>query len=303
MLEPQTIAMRKRFWDSFTGWLTDELGSDSLDFLLAAPILLVKALEQYGHHEYAVGTPLRYFRQLLAHVQKEYPLVKPFMSVAWALVSRWEVAEPVQHRPPMPEPLMHAMVALGIVWKWPLFSAATLLCFYGICRIGEILQASRRDLLTPRDLMSDDAVLYLKIRQPKSRRRGPAVQYVTVSDPVIVAFLASVWEHFDKDLKLYPGSSSGYRRRWDALLSGLGVQKFHRLTPASLRGGGCVSAHKRGLPISDLLWKMRLQHAKTLGYYLQETTAESILPSLSPECRSNISAARALLPFLLKALT
>jgi len=57
-------------------------------------------------------------------------------------------------------------------------------------------------------------------------------------------------------------------------------------------------AHKKGMQIQDLCWRMRLQHTKTLGFYLQETTAGSILPSLGVECRYNIPALRALLPIL-----
>lgn len=129
------------------------------------------------------------------------------------------------------------------------------------------------------------------------------MQYATVNEPEVVVFLTSIWQQFERDMPLYPGSAASYRRRWDSLLVMLGVQRFHRLTPGSLRGGGCVASHKRGVPVADLLWKMRLQHAKTLGYYLQEITAESILPSLTEECRCNIQAARSLLPFLLKAIT
>lgn len=301
LLEPQTIAIRKKFWDQFLRWLDNKLGNGALEQCLSAPVLLIKSLELYGHEAFVSGLPLHYYRQLLAHVQREYPLAKPFMSVAWAVVSKWEIAEPIQHRAPMPEPLLQSMVALSIVWKWPLFAAASLLCFHGICRIGEVLRARRQDLLTPTDLLSDDPVIFLRIGAPKSRRRGPNVQYATVNDPEVVSFLMATWQGFDRGMLLYPSSAASYRRRWDTLLTVIGVQRFHRLTPGSLRGGGCVAAHKRGVPVSDLLWKMRLQHAKTLGYYLQEITAESILPALSDECRANIQATRAFLPFLLKA--
>ena len=72
-----------------------------------------------------------------------------------------------------------------------------------------------------------------------------------------------------------------------------------RLTPGSLRGGGAVAAHKRGVNIADLQWRMRLGHQNTLAYYLQETTAASVLPSLSSSSRSCVLAAEACLPFFL----
>ena len=298
LLEPQTIAMRQRFWKSFEAWLFEELGDDCLDHLLTVPMLMVKALETYASVEYAAGTPLHYYRQLLCHVQREYPLTKPYMGLAWAAVSRWELAEPGQHRAPLPEPLLRSMAALGILWGWKTFAATLLLCFYGICRIGEVLNARRLELLTPDDLLADEQILYLRIERPKSRKRGPKVQYATVNEPDVVRFLTATWQSTSSRCFLYAGSATTFRRRWDKILECIGVQKFHRLTPGSLRGGGCVWAHKKGMQIQDLCWRMRLQHTKTLGFYLQETTAGSVLPSLSAECRYNIQALRALLPIL-----
>lgn len=300
LLEPQTVAMRARFWKSFAGWLQEEVGDAVFETVVSNPLLFVKSLESYGHLEFAAGTPLYYFRQLLAHVQREFPLTKPHMSLAWRVVSKWELLEPVQHRPPIPEPLVLAMCSLAMSWNWPLFAAVTLTCFYGICRIGEVLTAQRGSLLTPVDLLSEDKVLYLKISKPKTRKRGPSVQYSTVSEHAVVGFLVAVWQDCVPKSPLYPSSPSNFRRRWDAILRMLGVQSWRRITPGSLRGGGCVAAHRKGMAIHDLLWKMRLQHTKTLGFYLQETTAESVLPALTKDCRDNIKALRTLLPFQLE---
>ena len=120
LLEPQTVAMRQRFWSSFTGWIEQEVGSETLANVLSSPLLLVKSLEAYGKVEFAAGTPLFYYRQLIAHVQREFPLARPFMNLAWRMVSKWEMLEPVQHRLPLPEPLMLAMCSLGLLWEWPL---------------------------------------------------------------------------------------------------------------------------------------------------------------------------------------
>lgn len=256
--------------------------------------------ELYGSFLFAAGTPLHYFRQLLAHVQREYPLTKQFMHIAWAVVTRWELCEPVQHRPPMPEALVEAIVSLALVWKWNFFAAATLTCFHGMCRIGEVLSARRNHLLTPGDLLENAQVAYLLIEKPKSRGRGPRVQYTTIRDAAAVSFISKTWQNTQRDRPLYPSSPSNYRRRWDSILAVIGVQKWRRLTPGSLRGGGCVAAHRRGCPIQDLCWQMRLAHMRTLTFYLQETTAVSILPALTDDTRENILVLRSLLPFLLE---
>lgn len=74
-----------------------------------------------------------------------------------------------------------------------------------------------------------------------------------------------------------------------------------RITPGSLRAGGAVFLHKRGLGISDVMWRLRIQRQKikTLTYYLQEVTAESVLPALPERVRNRIRLLRGLLPVLL----
>ena len=301
LLEPQTIAMRGKLWKTFIEWVSDSVGHADVDEAISAPDYFVKILEAYGRKLYAEGAPLHYFRQLLAHVQRERPGLRAHMSSAWLLVSRWEVAEPMQHRPPLPEPVVEALISLSICWKWPKCGCCILMAFYGICRIGEVVNAAREDLLTPEDLMDPGEKCYLKIRSPKSRGRGPRIQYATFAKEKYIKFLVHTWQPLKPKEQLFPYSAASFRRRWDALLTHIGISALHRLTPGTLRGGGAVWAHRSGLGIQELLWKMRLQHQKTLGYYLQEVTALSILPLLPSSCRENIAALRELLPLLIEA--
>ncbi len=199
----------------------------------------------------------------------------------------------------MPEPLLRAMCSLALLWKWKRVAAILLLTFYSISRIGEVLRAAREDLLTPRDLLSERQVLFLKIRNPKSRGRGPKTQYSSCDEPEVVSFVAAVFDKVTPTEALYPSSAGAFRRRWDALLEFLNVEKKHRLTPGSLRGGGAVWGHRQKIAIDELCWKMRLQHAKTLRYYLQEVAAESILPSVNEDSRQLILLLQGLLPPLL----
>ncbi|CAE7248000.1 unnamed protein product [Symbiodinium sp. CCMP2592] len=99
---------------------------------------------------------------------------------------------------------------------------------------------------------------------------------------------------------LFPGSAGVYRRRWDSVLAALDIPAKFKLTPGCLRGGGAVAAYRRKQPIADIQWTMRLQHQATLAYYLQEVSAESVLPKLSVDARKNIVATSAMLPYLLR---
>ncbi len=72
VLEPQTVQLRSKIWKHFSDWLDNRVGQGSLSNLLEVPLLFVKCLEGFGLEQYQTGAPLHYFRQLLAHVQKEF---------------------------------------------------------------------------------------------------------------------------------------------------------------------------------------------------------------------------------------
>ena len=300
LLEPQTIKLRARIWDQFMGWLDGEFGVNTLQTFLQTPPVFVKVLEAYGRAQYDAGSPLHYFRQLLAHVQKEFVLCKPFMSSAWSVVTQWELAEPLQHRTPLPEPVMRAMVSLCLLWGWKRFAASLLLAFFGIARIGEVLVCKRQDLLTPTDLLTDVKKVYMQVKKPKSRNKGASTQYITCDDELATRFIEDILGPLQPHETLFPLTVGTFRRRWDKLLSAMDIPAIHRLTPGGIRGGGAVMAHTQGTGIVDLMWKMRLAHSRTLGHYLQETTAASVLPSLSDGARCKVTILRDAMPFLVE---
>ena len=157
----------------------------------------------------------------------------------------------------------------------------TLLGFYGCCRIGEVLRATRADLQTPCDLLRSDTRFFLQIKEPKTKHRGPRVQHVVVVLPEKTAqFVQRVCGKLPRCASLFYGSPAVYRKRWDCLLERLGISQSFRLTPGSLRGGGAVATCPAGAGISTLQWRIRQQHQATIGSYLQEVAAGSILPAL-----------------------
>ena len=300
LIEPGTIALRARIWTVFQGWARDELGDGVLEWIVELPEVFVELLVAYGHAGYQAGLPLSDYRQLLAHVQRQMPRCRPWMKPAWETVGKWEIQEPVSHRPPLPEPLLKAMAALSLGWQWYRWTAVLVFSFYSACRVGEVLRARRSDVLTPEDLLLERHLIFLKVRDPKSRRRGARVQYCSVDEQWAVRFLSRVWGSLSAGESLYPGSAGAFRSRWDAVLAGIRVPRDLHLTPGSLRAGGAVHLHLSGAGITDILWRMRLQHQKTLSFYLQEVTAASILPQLSSSVRDRISLLRGALPLLLE---
>lgn len=122
------------------------------------------------------------------------------------------------------------------------------------------------------------------------------LQHSSADDLVYIRFVARVWDRLLPDQFLYAGSPASFRSRWSALLRHLRVPPSFSLTPGSLRGGGAVASHRRGVPIADLMWKMRISQQRTLFHYLQEVTAISMLPQLSERTRTDIKLLQGFLP-------
>ena len=113
--------------------------------------------------------------------------------------------------------------------------------------------------------------------------------------------MPTVLVHLPGEAKLYPHSDGTFRKRWDTLLEKLGLPANHDFTPASLRAGGTVAAYNTGVPIADLLWRLRLQHMKTLSHYLQEVAVATSLREVPLAGRERIRAAAGLFSPLLAA--
>ena len=56
--------------------------------------------------------------------------------------------------------------------------------------------------------------------------------------------------------------------------------------------------YHRGLPVSDIHWRLRLKHMATLEHYLQEVAALTALNEATEDAKSYIRAALQILPFL-----
>ncbi|CAE7429857.1 CALS7 [Symbiodinium sp. CCMP2592] len=295
LVDRQTQVLRTRVWDAFVGWLKELLSEGTILSLFSCPPLLALVLRDYADELYQVGAPLGTYRQLLAYSQRRLPLLRPHLKPAWEMATRWEELQPVLHRTPMPEVVLKAMVGIALALKWSRWASVTMAIFYAINRPGELLKAKRRHVLTPTDLLDPNhGWMYFRIKKPKSRRRAARIQHSKLSDPAALRFLTAFFETVGRGELLYPGSAGVYRRRWDRILSILGISPQLKLTPASLRAGGAIAAFQHGCSVQDLLWRMRLRSLATLEFYLQEMSAFSILPKLNERTRKRILAAAAI---------
>lgn len=301
--EPTTLVIQHRVWQKFDKWLHSKFSERTCTEVFLCPSLAAQILRQYALHCYESGEALYELRHFLVSAGQQYPLLKPVLGPAWDVLARWEEIRPVKHRMPLPEVLFRAMFSVAVCKGWFRWAATLLLGYEGIARIGEVLSALRRDLVLPSDLFESDYIAaFLRIRKPKSRRRGKGrVQHLKIERPEVVRFLDSVFCELDSFLPLFPLSASVFRARWDRLLIFLGIPKSSRPTPASIRGGGAIQAYRRGESIQSILWRMRLVSQTTLESYLQELAAESFLVQLPETSKERIRLCASFFSFALKS--
>ena len=291
-----------RAWASFLTWCAASLSFDPLPVFVSCPALLAMALRSYGNWLYQTGGSLQTLRYAILAGQRLSWNARGHLGAAWELVSRWERLQPVRHRTPVPEIIIKAMVAVGWCKGFRRWAAVTIAAFYGIARIGEVLEASRLHLLLPGDHFSDLKACFLRLEGPKSSSRGGArVQHLRIDEPTAVLFLEKVFGDTAAQDRLYPLSSSAYRSRWNLVLEMLGLPSKLDLTPGGLRGGGAVWAYHRGIGIPDIQWRMRLKHQQTLAFYLQEVAALNSMLEAGPDARHAVFAAASFFPFLVSS--
>ena len=298
LVSNQTRHLQERVWKGFQTWVAGQISPEAAAQLFLCPQVATAILANYGKFLFLGGAPLYEFRHLLVLVQQNFAGMRQHLGPAWRVLTQWEEVQPLTHRKPLPELLFKAMFSIAMCWNWKRFAATLLLAVEGIARIGEVLQATREDLVLPSDVFDNSRpVAFLRVKKPKTFRRGKGrVQHLKISNEQVILVLERIFGPLDFSLRLFPHSASAFRRRWEKILDTLGVPRTLRPTPAGVRGGGAILAYKRGEAIQDIMWRMRLVSQSTLESYLQELAAESLLAKLPAQCRSRIRSAASFFP-------
>lgn len=115
----------------------------------------------------------------------------------------------------------------------------------GICRIGEVLAAQRKDLILPSDVLYTTASILLKVQEPKTRFRAARHQVAKVECEDLVELIRCAFERFKPQDKLWHASPQLLRNRFKQLLTALQLPvnskpNMRVLDLGSLRAGGAT---------------------------------------------------------------
>eukprot|EP00434_Breviolum_minutum_P030991 symbB.v1.2.027409.t1/scaffold2802.1/size122644/5 len=133
-VQTSTRLLQSRAHTTFLNWLQGQLADESWEWVRQDPKQQVLFLRPFGLAQYSAGAPMYIFRHLVVLFQQQYPNQQAFIREGWSLLNRWEIAQPVSHRAPLP----------NLILRW---TGILLIAFHGAMRIGEPLRAQRRDLL------------------------------------------------------------------------------------------------------------------------------------------------------------
>ena len=223
-LRRQTQDRRDIYVDQFRRWLLEERGI-SYRFLIhqkpADPERIAALLVEYGKDLYYAGKAYGIYAETINAVASSRPLIKRQLTAAWDLAFSWLCDEPHDHHPAMPISVLAAMSAVSLVWGWPHFTAVLLISWAGVMRIGEVLAATRDELVLPMDCAPGTSFMLVMIRAPKTRGRAAKHQAARIDQSDIVQFVTAMYGEAPKQTKIWPYSPATLRKRFNEVLTAL----------------------------------------------------------------------------------
>ena len=289
-----TQATSKRMDDCLRGfrrWCDEQLPETFQDLCSQAHAAAL-ALRAYGVFLYEAGYPRYMLTYTITGLQDAFPHFRGHLQPAWQIDKKWQAAEPGECRPVISAPIMQAMVAVSLTWRWYFWAGVSMVGYLGMLHPAEFLALQRQDLILPRDAMISQQYVYVHLRQPKTARFARK-QHVKVEDPLVVQFLDALYGDKPLDSRLFPGTASTYRRQWNAVLDRLGVPHGRHqrgATPAVLRGSGATHLYLATEDLQLVQWRGRWTKQKTVEFYLQEVAAQLMLHRLDDLSRERVRA-------------
>eukprot|EP00435_Cladocopium_sp_Y103_P036738 s1823_g9.t1 len=295
-MEPSSAAERRRA-DARAGAMPagDRVALDATRSWLVA----------YGQELYRSGKAYGIYAETVNSVASARPQIRKQLAVAWDFAYSWIAEEPFGHHPALPASVLLALMAVAILWGWLTEAAVFGLAWCGILRIGEVLQATRADLVLPRDAVVGTPYALLKIREPKTRGRHAKHQAARVDPTDIVMLLDIAFSNKAGSERLWPLSAATLRRRFGDLMKALKLPQATegRLRPfdlSSFRPGGASHLLNSCEDSEVVRRRGRWATVKTMEIYLQEVLYVTYVEKLPAASKEIINIAASSFPDLLQ---
>lgn len=304
----QTRDNRKKLLLAFQTWLHDEHSVVWDDLIFASPPdpeAICQWLVLYGRELHAAGKSYNKYVETINGIATARPILRRQMAQAWDLAFAWLQDEPHQHHPALPQSILLSMLSTALLWGWPVVAAVLSLAWAGVMRIGEVIYACRRDLVLPSDSAPDIDYILVRINEPKSRGRAARHQSARIDPADLVSLISKVFENYAPSDRLWPSSAGTLRRRFNSLLSAVGLPTTRGpwgrpYDLGSLRPGGASWLLMRTENTELIRRRGRWQSMRTLEIYLQDIQVATALHKLDEPVRKKIAQLAAGFPSILE---
>ena len=227
VVKPRTRTYRQTLLGHFDEWLVESMRVTLQELLEGRQFdaeFISEALTAYGKDLYYAGRPYGQYSETINAVTALKPALRKQVQLAWDLAFNWAADEPHEHHPALPLAVLLSSAALAILWGWDRVGAILLLTWSGLLRIGEVLIASRAELVLPRDSAPGAVTAFFKILLPKTRGRVAKHQCAKIDYPDVIQFLDAVYGKRPPTEKLWLLSPQTLRNRFNQLQRALGFQ-------------------------------------------------------------------------------
>eukprot|EP00435_Cladocopium_sp_Y103_P071384 s62_g37.t1 len=301
-----TCRLREKYWDMFLKWTQAE-GID-MPGLLQSYLLYVdeinSVLVKYGRALYNAGKPYSVYAETINMLSAKKPVLRRQLQGAWDLAFSWIKAEPSSHHIAMPWQVLLAMVTVAVTWGWTEVAGCLSLAWGALLRAGEILSATRHELLLPRDVGETIHYALLSIGEPKTRQTGPRHQAAKLDIPDLLSVVDLAFGDLPELCRLWPRTGQTLRLRFREILQELGLptSRYNNMKPldlGSLRSGGCTWHLQVTENAEYCRRKGRWLSSKVMEIYIQETTALLYLKKITTDSRDKVLAVASLFPAIL----
>ena len=179
-------------------------------------------LARYGRLLYDAGKSYNTYAELLNSVTSWKPAIRRLLQGAWDLGYSWKRLEPGEHHVAMPPQVLLGMLTTAIYWGWLRFAGCLAIGFAGLLRPGEILAATRGDLLLPSDCGNTINHALLSIQEPKSRFTNARHQTAKIDIQDMLEVCELAFQRLSPLQRLWPHSGQTFRSRFQSRFDGLG---------------------------------------------------------------------------------
>ena len=249
----------------------------------------------YGQDLFRKGRPYGHYSELINAVASSRPILRKQLTGAWDLAYNWLSLEPRVHHIAMPAIVVLAFLATCLLWGWTREAGVFALMWGGLCRPGEVTEATRRHLVLPQDVIFGQLFALLRIEEPKTRRRAAKHQSAKIDLPDLVQVLEIAFENLQPGDSLWPYSGQTLRSRFRRVCAALGLpssgdRKDKHLDLSSFRPGGATWLLQASDNPELVRRRGRWLSPKVMEIYLQEVQSSTFLSDQALGTREKIAA-------------